>query len=100
MLQVMPPPSSPHLSPLPPAVSCLHSMHDSFLMMASANILSSARGDREDDGTEPIESDSPSDLTTPQPDPSDKRLPGILHNSYFGQVGSGSPISPPSSGRS
>lgn len=67
--------------------------------MAFANSLFPGR-EREDDGTEPIESDTPSDLTTPQPDLSDKRLPGIMHNSYFGQVGGpGSPISPPSSSR-
>jgi hypothetical protein len=37
----------------------------------------------------------PSGVATPQPDPSDKRLPGIMH-SYFGQVGSGSPTRPSS----
>ncbi|CAL3964442.1 unnamed protein product, partial [Diplocarpon coronariae] len=32
-----------------------------------------------------FESDTPrSGVATPQPDPSDKRLPGIMH-SYFGQ---------------
>ena len=36
---------------------------------------------------------TPSGIQTPQPDPSDKRLPGIIH-SYFGQVGS-SPSSNP-----
>ncbi|KAG4424403.1 hypothetical protein IFR04_002459 [Cadophora malorum] len=42
---------------------------------------------RDDDANE---SDTPrSGVATPQPDPSDKRLPGIMH-SYFGQVGSGS----------
>ncbi|KAF4633939.1 hypothetical protein G7Y89_g4178 [Cudoniella acicularis] len=47
-----------------------------------------ARGD--DDANDHIDSDTPrSGVATPQPDPSDKRLPGIMH-SYFGQVGSGS----------
>jgi hypothetical protein len=68
--------------------------------MAFANGLLYFRGEREDDGTDHIESDTPSDRATPQPDPSDKRLPGIMHNSYFGQVGSGSSTSPPSSGPS
>ena len=66
--------------------------------MAFANALLVRRGDREDDVADHIESDTPSDRATPQPDPSDKRLPGIMHNSYFGQVGSGSSTSPASSG--
>lgn len=42
-----------------------------------------ARGD--DDGNDHIDSDTPrSGVATPQPDPSDKRLPGIMH-SFFGQ---------------
>lgn len=41
----------------------------------------------EDDGNDNIDSDTPrSGVATPRPDPSDKRLPGIMH-SYFGQVG-------------
>ncbi|KAL3427824.1 hypothetical protein PVAG01_01333 [Phlyctema vagabunda] len=36
-----------------------------------------------------IESEPRSGIATPQPDPSDKRLPGIMH-SYFTQVGAGS----------
>ncbi|KAH6678111.1 BPK2, Sch9-like camp-dependent protein kinase catalytic subunit [Halenospora varia] len=49
------------------------------------------RGD--DDANDHIDSDTPrSGVATPQPDPSDKRLPGIMH-SYFGQVGSGSSTS-------
>lgn len=48
---------------------------------------------REDDANG-FDSDTPrSGVATPQPDPSDKRLPGIMH-SYFGQVGSGSSTSP------
>jgi hypothetical protein len=40
------------------------------------------------------DSDIPrSGVATPQPDPSDKRLPGIMH-SYFGQVGSASSTRP------
>jgi len=52
--------------------------------MALADILFS----RGDDDVDHIDSDTPrSGVATPQPDPSDKRLPGIMH-SYFGQVGS------------
>ncbi|KUJ08024.1 kinase-like protein [Mollisia scopiformis] len=48
----------------------------------------------EDDGNDSYASDTPrSGVATPQPDPSDKRLPGIMH-SYFGQVGAGSSQSP------
>lgn len=40
---------------------------------------------KEDDANDHIDSDTPrSGVATPQPDPSDKRLPGIMH-SYFGQ---------------
>ena len=50
------------------------------------------RGD--DDGNDHIDSDTPrSGVATPQPDPSDKRLPGIMH-SFFGQVGLGSSTRP------
>jgi protein-serine/threonine kinase len=43
-----------------------------------------------------FDTDTPrSGIATPQPDPSDKRLPGIMH-SYFGQVGSGFSTSPSS----
>ena len=50
------------------------------------------RGD--DDGNDHIDSDTPrSGVATPQPDPSDKRLPGIMH-SFFGQVCSGSSTRP------
>lgn len=66
--------------------------------MAFANGLLFRRGDREDDVGDHIESDTPSDRATPQPDLSDKRLPGIMHNSYFGQVGSGSSTSSASAG--
>lgn len=49
---------------------------------------------RDDDPNDHIDSDTPrSGVATPQPDPSDKRLPGIMH-SYFGQVGTGSSTSP------
>lgn len=45
--------------------------------------------------TDHIDSDTPrSGIATPVPDPSDKRLPGIIHSSYFGQVGKGSSTSP------
>ncbi|TVY86986.1 Serine/threonine-protein kinase [Lachnellula willkommii] len=53
--------------------------------MALANEF--RRGD--DDANDHIDSDTPrSGVATPQPDPSDKRLPGIMQ--YFGQVGLGS----------
>ncbi|TVY68656.1 Serine/threonine-protein kinase SCH9 [Lachnellula suecica] len=57
--------------------------------MALANEF--RRGD--DDANDHIDSDTPrSGVATPQPDPSDKRLPGIMQ--YFGQVGSGFSKSP------
>jgi len=57
--------------------------------MALANEF--RRGD--DDAHDHIDSDTPrSGVATPQPDPSDKRLPGIMQ--YFGQVGSGSSKNP------
>ena len=50
-------------------------------------------GRGEDDGNDHIDSDTPrSGVATPQPDPSDKRLPGIMHS--FFQVGLGSSPSP------
>ncbi|RFU32183.1 hypothetical protein B7463_g4174, partial [Scytalidium lignicola] len=49
-----------------------------------------ANGLFRDEDADHIDSDTPrSGVATPQPDPSDKRLPGIMH-SYFGQVGTGS----------
>jgi hypothetical protein len=49
---------------------------------------------RTEDENDSYASDTPrSGVATPQPDPADKRLPGIMH-SYFGQVGSGSSQSP------
>lgn len=49
-------------------------------------MLYSRRTPTEDDGADHIDSDTPrSGINTPKPDPSDKRLPGIMH-SYF-QVG-------------
>lgn len=50
---------------------------------------------RDDHHNDDSDRDMPSGVATPQPDTSDKRLPGIMH-SYFGQVGSGSPSSPSS----
>ncbi|KAF2660527.1 Pkinase-domain-containing protein [Lophiostoma macrostomum CBS 122681] len=55
--------------------------------MPSANpLLTPSRGN-DDDGHDQIGSNSstPPGAATPRPDPTDKRLPGILH-SYFGQV--------------
>ncbi|RMZ71791.1 agc akt kinase [Pyrenophora seminiperda CCB06] len=49
--------------------------------------MTRATNDNNDDGHDQIGSTSstPPGATTPKPDPTDKRLPGILH-SYFGQV--------------
>ncbi|CAN9114499.1 unnamed protein product [Alternaria alternata] len=49
--------------------------------------MTRATNDSNDDGHDQIGSTSstPPGATTPKPDPTDKRLPGILH-SYFGQV--------------
>ena len=56
--------------------------------MAFTDCEGNRRGD--DDGNDHIDSDTPrSGVATPQPDPSDKRLPGIMH-SFFGQVCLGS----------
>jgi serine/threonine protein kinase SCH9 len=64
------------------------------MALADYNYLHSRTN--EDDGIDHIGSDTPrSGVATPRPDPSDKRLPGIMH-SYFGQVGSGSSTSPTS----
>ena len=56
-------------------------------------IYESSRSD--EDGHDQIGSTSatPSGVATPHPDPSDKRLPGIMH-SYFGQVRARSSTSP------
>ncbi|OWP03296.1 BPK2, Sch9-like cAMP-dependent protein kinase catalytic subunit [Marssonina coronariae] len=63
-----------------------------LLKQATQTLMSSSRG--EDVDVNGFESDTPrSGVATPQPDPSDKRLPGIMH-SYFGQVGFGSPKYP------
>ncbi|KFY00637.1 hypothetical protein O988_03187 [Pseudogymnoascus sp. VKM F-3808] len=68
-------------------------------MLRKATQAMMSRGSGEDDANDHIDSDTPrSGVATPKPDPSDKRLPGIMH-SYF-QVGlnSGSsenPISVP-----
>ncbi|KAI9050854.1 hypothetical protein LZ554_004973 [Drepanopeziza brunnea f. sp. 'monogermtubi'] len=52
-----------------------------LLKQATQTLMSS----REDDANNGFDSDTPrSGVATPQPDPSDKRLPGIVH-SYFGQ---------------
>lgn len=57
--------------------------------MPSSSFLTPHRAtnDNNDDGHDQIGSTSstPPGATTPKPDPTDKRLPGILH-SYFGQV--------------
>lgn len=56
-------------------------------MMAPTALLTPHRGTADDDNHDQIGSTSstPPGACTPRPDPTDKRLPGILH-SYFGQV--------------
>jgi protein-serine/threonine kinase len=62
------------------------------MMWPLLTLLVNGRAD--DDGNYHIDSDTPrSGIATPQPDPSDKRLPGIMH-SFFGQVGLGSSTHP------
>jgi hypothetical protein len=57
--------------------------------LPSSSLLTPRRANNEnnDDGQDQIGStnSTPPGATTPRPDPTDKRLPGILH-SYFGQV--------------
>jgi hypothetical protein len=67
----------------------------STLIMAFANLLRRPdRAEREDDGNDHIDSDTPrSGIATPQPDPSDKRFPSI-NSSYFPQVGTSSSTIP------
>ncbi|PBP22542.1 cAMP-dependent protein kinase catalytic subunit [Diplocarpon rosae] len=68
-----------------------------LLKQATQTLMSSSRA--EDVDANGFDSDTPrSGVATPQPDPSDKRLPGIMH-SYFGQVGSGSSTYPNSGPR-
>lgn len=56
-------------------------------MPSAALLTPHHRGPNDDDAHDQIGSTSstPPGATTPRPDPTDKRLPGILH-SYFGQV--------------
>jgi protein-serine/threonine kinase len=63
-------------------------LHASAANMPSANaLLPPSRTSADDDNPDQIGSNSstPPGAATPRPDPTDKRLPGILH-SYFGQV--------------
>jgi hypothetical protein len=64
-------------------------LHESFCTMPANSLLTphSANNENHDDGQDQIGStnSTPPGATTPRPDPTDKRLPGILH-SYFGQV--------------
>jgi hypothetical protein len=55
--------------------------------MPASTLLTPHRGANDDENHDQIGSTSstPPGATTPRPDPTDKRLPGILH-SYFGQV--------------
>jgi protein-serine/threonine kinase len=56
-------------------------------MTRSTNVVLTPRRPHEEDGHDQIGSNgsTPPGAATPRPDPTDKRLPGILH-SYFGQV--------------
>ena len=83
-------------SPLPlstaPDVFVAHTqLVDPLLSSRLSHVLSANRvSSQQDDANDHIDSDDPrSGVATPQPDPADKRLPGIMH-SYFGQVGSSS----------
>ena len=74
------------------SIQPLHDCSDIYMPNRSTDISnSSARHENRpnDSMQDQIGSDSqiPSGVQTPQPDLSDKRLPGIMH-SYFGQVGS------------
>ena len=58
-------------------------------MVYDNNIQAVPRSDDENHDSHdhiPSQSATPSGARTPRPDPSDKRLPGIMHN-FFGQVG-------------
>ncbi|PGH23320.1 AGC/AKT protein kinase [Polytolypa hystricis UAMH7299] len=57
------------------------------------NMLPSANQDDDIQDQVGSTSSTPSGIATPQPDPSDKRLPGIMH-SFFAQVGAGSDSAP------
>jgi serine/threonine protein kinase len=72
---------------LPPLHYHPRCRHSTAAMPASA-LLTPRRAANDDDSHDQIGSTSstpPGGATTPRPDPTDKRLPGILH-SYFGQV--------------
>lgn len=56
-------------------------------------VFSSSRSDEETHDHIGSTSTTPSGVATPNPNPADKRLPGIIH-SYFGQVGARSFTSP------
>lgn len=59
--------------------------------MANVSGVNSSIVQHDEDGQDQIGSmtTTPSGIATPQPDPSDKRLPGIMH-SFFAQVGASS----------
>ncbi|EDU51085.1 Serine/threonine-protein kinase SCH9 [Pyrenophora tritici-repentis] len=74
-----------------PRQSPIMASHTTGTSSGAADLLrqamTRATNDSNDDGHDQIGSTSstPPGATTPKPDPTDKRLPGILH-SYFGQV--------------
>lgn len=93
-----------HVSPVTPRTIHPRTWDFKYSNMVFANLLLCRRPERaerdHDDGNDHIDSDTPrSGVATPQPDPSDKRLPGIMH-SYFGQVGAGSFTCPSSAPKS
>jgi hypothetical protein len=90
-------PENAFLPQLTPSRPSQHRGTSTFIM-AFANLLRRPdRAEREDDGNDHIDSDTPrSGIATPQPDPSDKRFPSI-NSGYFPQVGTCS-IKTPTSG--
>lgn len=58
--------------------------------MVIANFFQFTSKPKDDDGLDQVDSDTPrSGVATPVPDPSDKRLPGIMHTDSYFQVGAG-----------
>jgi hypothetical protein len=75
-----------HLAPSPSHPPAILATRSATMPPARA-LLTSHRAANDDDAHDQIGSTSstPPGASTPRPDPTDKRLPGILH-SYFGQV--------------
>ncbi|KAF2133470.1 Pkinase-domain-containing protein [Dothidotthia symphoricarpi CBS 119687] len=77
----------PTLSTINPLSPKMTTSHTTGATSGAADLLRQAmmqRGAPEDEGPDSTSSTPPGAMT-PRPDPTDKRLPGILH-SYFGQV--------------